>query len=811
MINLLNIKNHVGLVALLAILATGCSHKKQNVKSFAEILSAIQLPSSQSADLVLFKSWVFEKPRQIRASFLYITSGIDNIDKGSPDWGTTNTRNFRMIGDYAGELRVYYNNQITDTIPLVYGYTLWFKHGWTEGKEPFVSDMNARGLLDSTLYLNHVYDENNDYVLRVRLRNAAVNRIDYFDNRLKEGHVKFRKFQLSGVENENLLPDSLSLITDSDVIEGFYSTHTVDTINIYSIHIKHNLKRLMYLLYYFDFEHEKLMDIDIPGDYNGPSILFSGEPEANIISSVFHHNLADQVSRVDTNGIVHESAFNAPSWFYDGFGTWTNTIGIGGEKNGSYYECYYTRNKTILILPDLNYIEESNRALALLDKQLMYFPENYPSLQLAGKKIPGHWTVIANKPLIYSHVLTGVGWPTQYTFKKFGSHCLDFGNPETDGHGHSMMSHWKTWHNCGRDEQWVWDRWNYLKEAADYILWHLDNPDLSFSKYGLLYAESEAAMNDYSLYCNFPCYLGLLMYSEMADTVREKEYSLKWRTAAQELKDSMEAYFAADDTIYGKIWRKVGFYHENILMTLKEYAGFDLTDKLPDEWMQRSLNTYLKDRDRKSDYYGPVGLGYDHGVITQTAMLLDRMDEVTKWMRNLAHLCYAPRLPKPYIVPECASIDVKRGILRRQGDVGNGYQQAEIINTILLCAGIDDNVPGMLRIIPRLPENWSMKITDYPVIVYSQGSSHTSKIELSISYPEKKAQTVYFKVTSGGDLANVNFRLGPYNATTEKVRVSINNQKKSFFPCFKSGDKAWIWLKLDEIKSNTQIRIEVKE
>ncbi len=273
----------------------------------------------------------------------------------------------------------------------------------------------------------------------------------------------------------------------------------------------------MVLLYSFSSDYENVKEADIPADYKGPSIVFTGNSEANIMSNVFFQNLSDQVSRVDTSGLVHESAWKSPSWFYDGFGTWTNAIGTG--NNGSYYDCYYTRNKTIMLLPDLNYISEANRALALLDKQLMYFPENYPKLQLAGKKIPGHWTVIANKPLIYSQVLTGVGWPTQYTKKKFGSHYMDFGNPETDGHGHSMMSHWKTWQNSGRDKQWVADRWIYLKEAADFLLWSLDNPDLSFSKYGLLYAESEAGMNDYTLYCNFPCYLGLLMYAEMADEV----------------------------------------------------------------------------------------------------------------------------------------------------------------------------------------------------------------------------------------------------------------------------------------------------
>jgi hypothetical protein len=804
-------RTFVLLVAFYTLLSAGCANKQQNARSTDEILSAIHLPESQMADLVLSKSWVFADPLKVSASYLYITGGIDNIDKGSPDWGTTDSRKFRMIGDYAGELRVSYDNQDTDTIPLVYGYTLWFRNGWTNSKEPFNSNIDARHLLDSTLYLNHIYEDKADYVLRIRLRHSAVNRIDYYDNRLKEGYVKFGKFQLSGVDNENHLPDSLSLIAVSEAEEGFYATHTVDTIQPYPLQVKHNLRRLMYLLYYFDFDHENVTDVDVPKDYQGPSIVFSGEPEANIISSVFHHNLADQVSRVDTNGLVHESAYKAPSWFYDGFGTWTNVIGMGEEKTGSYYECYYTRNKTIMVLPDLDYIEESNRALALLDKQLMYFPENFPTLQQGGKRIPGHWTVIVNNPLIYSHVLTGVGWPTQYTFEKFGTHYRDFGNPETDGHGHSMMSHWKTWHNSGRKEEWVHDRWPCLKEAADYILWHLRNPDLSFSKYGLLYAESEAAMNDYSLYCNFPCYLGLLMYAEMADSIGEKESGMRWRSTARNLKDSMEGYFAADDPEYGIIWRKVGFYHENILMTFKEYQGFDLTGKLPDDWIKRSLNTYLKERDLQPDYYGPTGLGYDHGVITQTAMMLDRMDEVTKWMRSLAHICHAPRLPRPYIVPECASIDAKRGIIRRQGDVGNGYQQAEIINTILLCAGIDDNIPGILKIMPRLPEKWDMKISDYPVIVYSNGTNYKSRIDMSVSCPEPGSQTVHVKVISGGDLSNVNIRLGPFDPMVEKVRIDMNGRRKADYPCFISGNKAWTWFVAKEIKAGSEITILAQE
>jgi len=796
----------IGLLVSCIIGISGCKGKEQSIVSELDQLRTIQLPSSTTAELKLVKKWDFKESDRIGAAYLFISAGIDNIDKGSKDWGTTESSKFRMIGDYAGEFRIAYENEKVDTIPLVYGYTLWFKNNWISGKEPFKSDTSSRRLLDNTLFLNNIYSGDYNYTLRIRLRKSNIKSIDYFDNQLKMGFLKQPKIQFAGVINGKAMADNISAQFDTNDTEGFFINHTVDTINTYPPGIKDNLRRLMHLLYTFNFDYQLVQDIDIPPAYKGPSIIFSGEPEANIISSVFHHNLNDQISRVDPDGIVHESAFNSPSWFYDGFGTWTNTI---GENNaGSYYDCYYTRNKTIMILPDLNYIVESNRAINFLDKQLMYFPEMYPSLQLEGEKIPGHWTVIANKPLVYSHVLTSVGWPTQYTSDKFGSHYKDFGNPETDGHGHSMMAHWKVWQNSGRNKLWVSERWKYLIEAAEYLCWCIDNPGLSFSKYGLLYAESEAGMNDYTMYCNYPCYLGLLMYAEMADSIGASDYSLKWRNSALQLQKNMQVYFATDDSTYGRIWQKVGFFHENILTLLKEYYGFDVTRKLPADWLERSRNTYLKNKDSRPDFFGPSGIGYDHDILTQTAMLLDRMDDAAKWMRNLAHICYSPRLPKPYIVPECVSIDVKRGIIRRQGDLGNGFQQAETVNTILLCSGIDDNVPGTLRIMPRLPENWSMRISDYPVIVYADGISYTCKINMNISYPQNGAQSLKIKTTTGGDLKNVNFRLGPFSANTKSIRVIINKMDKNDYPCFISGDKAWVWINIPEIKLNKQISIE---
>jgi hypothetical protein len=719
------------IIPAIPLILSGCKGTTESENSINRIISSISLPGNRDSELHLSTEWTFKKNSHGRSEFLYVFGGTDSMDKASSDRGSADSKKIRMIGDYAGELRLFYENGKTDTIPLVYGYTLWYRNSRNLGKDPFIAENKSSDLLDSTLYLNNFYDSKKEYILRIRLRHSAITRAAYFDNRLKDGTVKFMDLQFSG--------PGIKMKEDT---ASFYTRHTIDTLNTYPPVIRQNLKRMIYSLYSLNSDFQSVTHADIPAGYHGPSMVFTGGPEANIITSVFHHNLKDQVSRVGRDSLVHESAFR------------------------------YTQNKTIMILPDLNYIEEANRALDLLDKQMMY-----------------------------------LGRLTRQTEKGIGSHYHDYGNPETDGPGPTMMSHWKTWQNSGRNKQWAVDRWTRLKEAADFLLWSLDHPDLSFSKYGLICSESRAGMNDYTLYCNFPCYLGLLMYAEMADEVGAKEDAMKWRSAAVRMKAGMNRYFAEEDSRYGKTWKKTGFLYENILMTLKEYAGFDLADKLPAEWLERCRNTYEKNKAGRPDYYAPSGLVYDHDILLQTAMLLDKMDDVTKWMTNLAHLCYSPRLSGPFTVPECASVDVKRGIITRQGDAGNEYQQAETVNSIILCGGIDDNTPGTLNIMPRLPDQWKMNIADYPAMVYLNGLSYTAYIDMNVNWQIRGQQTIFLKVISGGDLMNVHFRMGPFPPGTRSIIIGINRKKK-VYPCFDSGDRSWAWVVIPEIGVGSNITLK---
>src|SRR5450759_3729787 len=190
----------VGLLISGIIIITGCIRREKSILSEPHHELTIELPTSAMAELKLVKKWKFEKSEQIVAPYLFISAGIDDIDKGSTDWGTTESSEFRMIGDYAGEFRITYENEKADTIPLVYGYTLWFKNNWKAGKEPFKSDSSARKLLNNTLFLNNIYKDDCNYTLRIRLRNSKIKSIGYFDNQLKDGQLKQPEFLFPGAK-----------------------------------------------------------------------------------------------------------------------------------------------------------------------------------------------------------------------------------------------------------------------------------------------------------------------------------------------------------------------------------------------------------------------------------------------------------------------------------------------------------------------------------------------------------------------------------------------------------------------------------
>ena len=716
---------------------------------------------------------------------LYVCGGYWSPDDGCPSWGTSDPDRVRFIGDNAGQITVGFDDGREFVIPLIFGYTLWYHAIWNERPTPFFdNDYNTCepeyvSLLKDVLHLKGGFEGERTGVLAFRLPAGTVTSIDVAGKAGREGAPVFEgAYIVSGVDAEKaeMLTGGAA---DVDPADPFFRDHTIDAAAPLPHKIVAGLDRICTRLHTFVRDFHDIPPYAAPGRF-----VFSGAPEANAATGIVAVNMRNLLERTDPDGFIHTSYKDAPSWRYDGFGPYVG-------KANSYYDAYYSRDcaRAIMTLNSFGHVSEAEHGVEYGNNWMMYYPRH--QLTLSGRPIPGHFSVMPNKPLIYSTVLVPqANWPTRYTREKFGDDYQNLGNQETDGHGLMMLGAYNVWKNLGKKAAWVEANWEFIYEAAYWIEWCLANPDLSFAEDGLLYGETEAAMSDWTLYANLPCYLGLLGYAEMAAAIGKADECRRWLKAAETLKSGIDKRLARAD---GRSWdpEHKGFLHDPAPYMLSDFYGYDTAD-MPSAWIERSRASYEEDirETKKASYYAPGGLGYGHSNITQNALLLDEAHDASELVKSLCRICYAPRLPEPYMVPEGISVDPERGILRRQGDLGNLVQQAEAMKCFLLVSGVSPLHNGVLKIMPRLPEGWSVALSDFKV------ESGTFRVTLKAAYPENGTQRIDVKL-AGNDCRKlpdaVNVRFGPFPKSQAEAVVNLNGTRYDI-SLEQTGDSSWGWV-----------------
>lgn len=661
---------------------------------------------------------------------LYFEGGYHSIPDGCKDWGSSEEADARFPGDTMGKITVYYEDGEAESYPLVLGYTMWYKNMWERDCAPFkngCADARAVSYLKDSLYLHGAYECAEKCYFAVKPENKKIIRITLEKAEDKNGEPVF-----TGVHTS--LPDGCGA--------EFFSTRTVAPGDVPE-HVMKSLDALCHILYTYEDDFKNVPEYVL--DENASYVKFSGDDDAKTATGVFAENMKDLSHRVDDGGFLHTSYYMAPSWWYNGFGAWM-------ENFNSYYNDMYSRDggRALMTLSAGGYNGAAERGVAFGNRQLMYFPEN--NVTFCGHRVRGHYTVVINKPMLYSEVLTGIGWPTQYTEEKFGRDHKKLGNHETDGHGLMMMANCAVYKRHKDPASWENDHFEELTEAAEWIIWCLDNPELSFSKDGLLYAESEAGMNDHTLYCNLACYLGLSGYAKIASDSGKKETAERWKKYAKGLYDAILSHLSD-----GESWikEKYGFFHDSAVTFCSDIFGYDLS-LFPEELVKLSRNSYEKDAEKtlSQRYDGSGGLGYNTSMITQNALLLDRTDDADRLVRRLTRMSYAPRLPEPYKVSEGFSYSQRTGALRRQGDLGNLVQLAEALKAYQIVCGVSDAASGTLQIFPRLPAGWSVDI--------NKMNTAGGTLCMSVSYPENGAQRIDLKVAGMRGIKKIAFRGGPF-------------------------------------------------
>lgn len=710
--------------------------------------------------------------------YLYVVGGYHSVDNGCPAWGTSNVSDIRFIGDSMGDLVITYTDGSSNTVPLIFGYTMWFHNNWQEPSMPFkgaAADKTLSDLLKSSLRLLGAYEGEETCVFRVKLESKAIKNIQIIDNPDKNGEPVFQGAFLTAGDAGTLNRGKFTFNTGDD----FFAGHTIDSAEGYPDTVKNALDSVNRALLTYESDYTSAPVFRYPSDYTGSRVYFTGTSLAEIAGGVVYYNLANLIERTDADGFLHTSYDGAPSWRYDGFGYWV-------ENANSYYDSFYSRDggRGILSMLQYGHTETAAKAATFANDFMMYFPEN--NITFMGEKVPGHYTVVVNQPLLYSTVLVpSAGWPTQYTESRFGADYRNLGNQETDGHGLMMLANYNVWKNQGASAEWVEDNWKYIREAADWILWCFDHPDLSFTKNGLLYAESEAGMMKYTLYCNMACYLGLCGYAEMAEAAGKTEEAVLWKACADDLHEAISKRLASKDAWISSL---SGFFHDPAVTMMSDFYGFDTADMDP-AWVMYSRNTYEKDIESAAagGYFGASGIGYDHSMITQNALLLDQMSDASKLMENLSKLSYAPRLDSPYLVPEGISVDADAGIIRRQGDLGNLVQLAEALKCYAIAIGVSPVQNNTLKLMPRLPVSWNLDIQGYSI------NNASGSVDMLVSYPKNGVQTAQITLHETSGFDTVCFRFGPLPSDTTCAAAQINGVN---IPCelAASGDSVWAWV-----------------
>lgn len=705
-----------------------------------------------------------------QGKYLFLLGGTYSPDRGCPEWGSNRDADTFYPGDEGGSIVLFYTDGTKTRIPLIFGYTLWYGSFFAPLAAPFSGQEKqdcAAELLSRTLMLKGGCAYESPYILCVRPEKALAG------------------IAVEGSPQKEGMPLYTHFCPCEETDDDFFASHTVDAADPLPLSKVRDLGIINRILYTYDpSDFVTVPRFEFPKEYNGAQVRFDGDSLARIATGVFYENAMQIYNKTEDNGKVHESSCMAPTWRYNGFGTWQ-------PGAGSYYSQMYTRNHhSVSVLSRLGFTQKADAAIKYSTDCMMYFRRE--GLTLGGKPIPGHWSAVCDDPMFYSKVLRHAGWYTKYTEEAFGSECDNLGNFEVDGHGFAMLAIYNVWKSEGARPEYVTKNLETLKEPVDFIAWCLDNPELSFSERGLLYGETEAGLADIrfgagmkiTMYGNIACCLGVRAYSLMARAAGLYELADRWLALSRRLETAIFAYFSK-----GEGWdlENRGFYHDSALPTYSDYAGYDPAD-FPAKWYERSLASYEED---KADYIGgtfigPRGIGYDHCIFTQTALLLDRVKDYSRLMKNLCRLCYAPRLPWPYIVPECASYSPEKQLFRRQGDLGNLAHQAEAVHTFMTVIGLCGSGRS-IKWIPRLPEGWSLDARRFPV----PGRGCTADIQCD--FPVHGVQRARFAANAGENGAceefELIFRAGPF-AKGSGMACSINGEN---VPCAAEeyGEAAW--------------------
>ena len=139
---------------------------------------------------------------------------------------------------------------------------------------------------------------------------------------------------------------------------------------------------------------------------------------------------------------------------------------------------------------------------------------------------------------------------------------------------------------------------------------------------------------------------------------------------------------------------------------------------------QRLIDTY-----RPFGFYG-WAMGYGQGFVTQAALLLDRMKDVTPMLHWTARETHDAEIHS-FVVPEGVRSRPTAVTFSAPAIRATACRKPRSSKLFRLLIGVDDNHPERLRIMPRLPYSWTeIAVSRYPALVERNGKERNRYIAL---------------------------------------------------------------------------------
>lgn len=453
------------------------------------------------------------------------------------------------------------------------------------------------------------------------------------------------------------------------------------------------------------------------------------------------------------------------------FGTFRKDVGV-------YYNQAWSRDlgRSLQELTELGFLNKAQPVADFALRSARSWAQN-PSLTYKGTPLPPHWNRVVNQP--------------------------DFAQPfENDGHGLIALFMYKLWQRVPDRDAWLHAHWTDIKAAGDWIPWQFEHADITGAKDGLLYTTGEsAAGKGYSVYPDAVCMTALEALAQMADSIGETQSAELWRSTAEKMRKAMAAHYIVSDPKYGRVWTLdyAGWPNKSTvlgpLIFLADYRGFAPEDDDP-AWRPVNEAAYQ----RLIDTYKPLGfygwaMGYGQGFVTQAALLLDRMKDVTPMLEWTARETWDPVIHSS-VVPEGVQLTPDGSYIFRTGDQGNGVQEAEIVKMFRLLIGVDDNdlpwrgTGSALRIMPRMPYGWSeIAVERYPALIDRDGKQETALLRYDL---RRAGDRMILDISSDRSVGPVAVRLGPFQNQPQPTDVLVNSKHPSQSKIEQSGDSWWV-------------------